>query len=228
MNDFKCCLLIGNTRWHWAIEENNRWRFLHTASNTNMLKKLDSPVWKWASVGPIPNNIYLDPTRCINIQDIPLLNLPNWIGIDRALVGWAALRKAKAYNIHSRGVLVADAGTVLSLTRITANGEFAGGQLAAGLQLQLKAMSQGTQNLTGIKNISVPKTNFPVLTEEAMLQGSFQSLLGMLLEAQRQSDMPLWLCGGDSKLLFDHLQRYEIDLHHHPDLGLEAMIEINL
>ena len=223
----KCCLLIGNTRWHWAIQEKKQWHFIHTPPNTNTLKEQNCYLWKWASVGPMPKNFDLDPAKSIKIKNVPLLKLPNWIGIDRALVGWAAFQKAKANNNHSHGVLIADAGTVLSITRITANGEFAGGQLVAGLQLQLNAMSSGTQNLTEIKEKYIPIQNFPISTNEAMLKGSFQALLGVLLDAQRKANMPLWLCGGDSELFFNHLQTYNLDIHHHPNLVLEAMIKIH-
>ncbi len=222
----KCCLLIGNTRWHWAIQETNKWVFFHTAPNTNKFKSLSYQVWKWASVGPTPVNILLDPDRCIQIKDIPLLKLPPWIGIDRALVGWAAYEKAKAKNLHSQGVLIADAGTVMSITRITANGEFNGGQLVAGWQLILKAMATDTENLNEIKKKYVPNDSFPLSTEEAMLQGSFQALLGTLLEAQKQANMPLWLCGGDSKILYEHLKKFNLSLYYQPNLALEAMVNI--
>ncbi len=224
----KCCLLIGNTRWHWAIQERSTWRFLHTDANTKILKDFNCQLWKWAAVGSIPQTIHLEEEKCIKNSDIPLLKLPNWVGIDRALAGWEAFQKAKAKNLHSKGILIADAGTILSMTRITSNGEFAGGQLIAGLQLQLKAMATGTKNLKTIQHVFLPKHNFPICTEEAMLQGSFQALLGAILKAQKKSNMPLWLCGGDSKIFYKHLKKYDLDLHHCPNLGLEAMIKINL
>ena len=228
MNQKKCCLLIGNSRWHWAIEEKDKWSFFHTSPNSNTLKERNCSLWKWASVGPMPKQLDLDPKKCIKIKDIPLLKLPEWIGIDRALTGWEAFQKAKAKKLHSQGILIADAGTVLSITKITGNGEFAGGQLLAGLQLQLNAMSSGTQNLKKIKETYIPSNHFPISTEEAMLKGSFQALLVALIDVQRKANVPLWLCGGDSELFFDHLQKYQLNLHHEPDLGLEGMIKINL
>ena len=40
--------------------------------------------------------------------------------------------------------------------------------------------------------------------------------------------MPLWLCGGDSEILFEHLKDQIVDIYHCPDLILEAMIKIDL
>ncbi len=228
MTEEKCCLLIGNTRWHWAIQKNGLWRFFHTAPNTKKLKAVMHKLWKWAAVGPIPKDIHLDPSKCIKISDVPILKLPTWVGIDRALVGWQAYTIAKTKNLHNQGILIADAGTVLSITHITANGEFGGGQLIAGLQLQLTAMSRGTKNLNPVQHKSIPKTLFPISTEDAMLKGSFESLLSTIKETQSTTKMPLWLCGGDSTLIYDQLKNSNKNVFNAPDLGLEALIKMNL
>ena len=128
----KCCLHIGNTRWHWAFQDNKKWRYVSTAPNASKLNNGEYFLWKWAAVGPIPKDMILEAAKCIKTSDIPLFNLPKWIGIDRALAAWYAFSKAKSQNIHSQGIMVADAGTILSITLVTANGEFAGGQLAPG------------------------------------------------------------------------------------------------
>ena len=61
-----------------------------------------------------------------------------------------------------------------------------------------------------------------------MLRGSFQALLGVLIEAQNAAKMPIWLCGGDSKILFDHLKDRISNLYLCPNLVLEAMVKIEL
>ncbi|KGG16861.1 MULTISPECIES: type III pantothenate kinase [unclassified Prochlorococcus] len=227
MTSNKCCLFIGNTRWHWGFQTQAKWIFEDTFPNSNQLKENKDLIWKWGAVGPVPANSQLDPNKCIKIEEIPLLKLPEWIGLDRALASWAAFQKAKSANLHSEGILIADAGTILSLTRITAKGEFAGGQLIPGLQLQRSAMSNRSEKLSPVKSQNIPTKQFPSSTEEAMLRGSFQALLGALLEAQKEASMPLWLCGGDSKILFDHLKSRNVAVYHHPNLVLEAMIKIN-
>ncbi len=224
----KYCLLIGNSRWHWAIQEKEKWKYLHTAPNALKLATDSYELWNWAAVGTIPRDIHLDPKKCMQIQDIPLSKVPTWIGIDRALTGWAALEQAKAMRLNSKGVIVADAGTVLSITRITANGEFAGGQLIAGLQLQLNAMANGTANLKNVKKKDIPSEDFPFSTEDAMLKGTVETLLSSLCKIQKKTNIPLWLCGGDSQIFYDQLKEFKLDLHLAPDLGLEAMTKIKI
>ena len=224
----QCCLLIGNSRWHWAIQNEEKWSFLHTAPEPRRLKSLRSSISKWAAVGPIPSEIKLDPSRCVKIQHIPLKNLPKWIGIDRALVAWAAFEKAKAKNLHHKGLVIADAGTILSLTCVSSTGEFTGGQLVAGLKLQRSIMSTGAEQLKPVKRTNIPHDKFPITTEEAMLRGSFQALIGIIIEAQKDTKMAIWLCGGDSRILFENLKDQINDLHHYSDLVLDAMIKIKL
>ena len=38
----------------------------------------------------------IDPNKEITLKDIPLLNTPEWLGIDRALGSWGAFQKAKS------------------------------------------------------------------------------------------------------------------------------------
>ena len=185
------------------------------------------PLLSWAAVGQIPRHVSLQPANRIHLKDVPLKKVPPWLGIDRALAGWGAFAKAKSSTSNSSEMLVADAGTVLSLTRISANGEFTGGQLAAGLRLQLSAMSEGTENLKDpgpSKSSCIQK--FPLTTSEAMHKGSLQSLLGIIVEALRGTEMPLWLCGGDGHLLYPELKSRNLKIFHHPNLVLEGMVNL--
>ena len=219
-------LLIGNSRWHWALNKNDKYEYLHTKPNSQKIKLLNRNLYKWAAVGPIPSGINLNPKDRITIKDIPLMNLPSWIGIDRALSAWYARVKSLEDKSAQTGVLVADAGTILSLTRISANGSFLGGQLIAGLKLQLLAMTKGAENLEDPGLIKKIPEMFPSLTDEAMKRGSIQALTGAIIEAQRASKMPLWLCGGDSDILFKELKNYNLKLNYYPDLVMEAMIKL--
>ena len=211
---------------NWAVEKKDGWLFIHTPPDISKFNEIKKNLWRWAAVGPIPLEIRLDQSKSISLGDIPLKNLPSWLGIDRALGSWAALQKAKSLNLHSKGLLIADAGTILSLTLITPNGEFVGGQLVPGLQLQRSAMSNGTQNLKPVSRNNIPEAKFPASTEEAMLRGSFQSMFGTLLEAQKEVGAPIWLCGGDSAIFFPYLKDREVNVYHYPDLVLEGMVNI--
>ena len=60
------------------------------------------------------------PQRVLT-SDVPLAQLPPALGVDRALAAWAAWQQQR------QPVLVADAGTALSLTLVDAAGCFQGG-----------------------------------------------------------------------------------------------------
>ena len=221
------CLLIGNTRWHWADQTPSGWRFEHTPPNPTALASADLTLW--AAVGPVPKHPVLGRTRRLTLEDVPLKGMPPWLGVDRALAAWSALKTSPACD-HA-GLLVADAGTVLSLTRVSADGQFMGGQLAAGFALQLRAMSSGTRNLAmpvDSEPTSVPASQqqFPQATDAAMQRGVLQSLVGLLLEAQRDCAWPLWLCGGDAPRLSSALRRRGCDLVLAPDLVMQGLVSL--
>ena len=226
MQNQRSFLLIGNSRWHWAIKKTDAWHFFHTQPDLHKINTLSTPLTAWAAVGEIPRSLLTTTAKRIEISDVPLQKLPSWLGIDRALAGWGAFKKAKASQSLSGGILVADAGTVLSLTRITARGEFAGGQLMAGLRLQLAAMAHGTKNLNDPGPPSNNPEPFPINTAEAMQRGCIQALVGALIAAQKEANMPIWLCGGDAPLLLQELRERDINTVHHPNLVLEGMVDI--
>ena len=226
MQNQRSYLLIGNSRWHWAIQQTDTWFFFHTQPDLHKINTLANSLTAWAAVGETPKSLLQNTDKRIEISDVPLQKLPTWLGIDRALAGWGAFIKAKSSHSLSAGILIADAGTVLSITRITAQGEFAGGQLIAGLHLQLVAMANGTQNL---RNPGPPSTNpepFPITTAEAMQRGCIQALVGALITAQKEANMPIWLCGGDAPLLLQELRARNIDVIHHPNLVLEGIVDL--
>tara|TARA_Y100001968_G_scaffold142721_1_gene130418 strand:+ start:2025 stop:2747 length:723 start_codon:yes stop_codon:yes gene_type:complete len=225
----KSYLLIGNSRWHWALNTKNSWDFIDTSLESNNRQYLKIPLSAWAGVGSIPRHINLDPNLQVTLKDIPLLNTPPWLGIDRALAAWGAFQKAKELSkMPENGLLVADAGTIMSINRINANGKFLGGQLIPGLHLQLTAMSNGTEKLAYPSTELLPKDQFPLNTSEAMLQGSLQALIASLKVAQAQAKVPIWLCGGDAPLIIKSLGKsnQSLDFIHQPNLVLEGMIKI--
>ncbi len=226
MKKERLCLLIGNSRWHWAKKKSTEWKFFHTNPNTKDLVLIKNNFLKWAAVGKIPNCQDLNPSNRITIDNVPLGKLPPWIGIDRALAGWGAWLRAKSTDMYKNGLLIADAGTVLSLTHINAQGEFSGGQLIAGLRLQISAMAAGTANLKNQQITSFPETFFPHSTREAMLKGSQQALLAPLIAAQKKTQTPIWLCGGDAPILLETLKQNNSPVYHYPNLVMEGMINI--
>ena len=41
-----------------------------------------------------------------------------------------------------------------------------------------------------------------------MLKGTVETLLSSLLKIQKKTNIPLWLCGGDSAIFYDQLKKF--------------------
>jgi type III pantothenate kinase len=194
-------LLVGNSRWHWAQGPLDRRRYWSESPHATLTEQ---PV-RWAAVGPLAPG--LDPATRITLAQIPLAFAPAWLGVDRALAGWQAWQRSTG------PVLVADAGTALSLTWIDGDGRFAGGRLLAGVALQLRALHAGTQALPQLSN-QLPgwaDQAWPQQTQAAMAVGVLDGLAGALQRAasqlqQREPSLQLWLTGGDGERLHRLLQ----------------------
>ncbi|KZR83478.1 type III pantothenate kinase [Synechococcus sp. MIT S9504] len=219
------CLLIGNSRWHWAERiRSGAWSYSHSQPQLSLLA-CDPPLCAWAAVGPVPDHSMLIPDRCLGLDAIPLRNVPPWLGIDRALAGWGAWIQSDQVG----SLMVVDAGTVLSLTRVSGEGGFNGGWLAAGLRLQLQAMAAGTQALTDPGDqMQDPSagTPFPRKPCEAMRRGVIESLVGLIIRAQELDPSPLWLCGGDAPLLVQPLLSQGLEVNHAPDLVMQSLVKL--
>lgn len=156
-------------------------------------------------MGPIPPACGLDPRRRLSLGQVPLGQLPPWIGIDRALVGWQAWQRSRS------AVLVADAGTALSLTLVDGQGRFAGGRIQAGLALQLRALAGGTARLPAVGNDLVPQVAWPIPTAEAIAVGVREGLVAAVREGWHQARVShpgcrLWVTGGDGGWIAERLQ----------------------
>ena len=220
-------LMIGNTRWHWASKIEEQWKYFHTSPNPIEFKGKDYAQLSWASVGPIPDEINLSPSKKINLTDIPLINFPKHLGIDRGLASWSAFNKQLNLKNKKQGLIVIDAGTILSITKITENGKFDGGQLIPGLKLQLSSMAKGALNLKNPTLKIIPKDTFQFETKNSMIKGVINCLLGSILQVYEETKLPIWLCGGDGPMILNELKSKNIDINYHPNLVLEGMIDIH-
>ena len=215
-------LLIGNSRWHWAEGELGCLRTWSAPAGVGEFEGLVA----WAAVGPVPASAPLPLERRLHLKDVPLLEQPGWLGVDRALVGW------RAWCLASGPVLVADGGTALSLTLVTSDGRFRGGRLLAGAALQLRALAAETAGLPALDPpLDLPPELWPHSTPEAMAAGVLRGLAAALDAAGRDalSSCPgcsFWLTGGDGPLLKPLLQQLLVSampLQLAPDLALEAL-----
>jgi len=219
-------LMIGNTRWHWASKIKEQLKFFHTSPNPIEFTNKDYSELFWASVGPVPENIKLCPSKKVNLNDVPLNNLPANLGIDRALASWSAFKKQSSIKRKEQDLIVIDAGTILSVTKITKQGEFSGGQLISGLRLQLSSMANGALNLETPIIHRIPTETFQYETDNAMIRGSINGLIGLILQIFEETKLPIWMCGGDAPIILNEIKNENIDITHCPNLVLEGMIDI--
>ena len=220
-------LLIGNSRWHWAQQHDKGVRFDHGDPDPGRIGT-DPPIW--AAVGPVPEQLMAHQDLRIRLEDVPLPQAPPWLGVDRALGAWMAWRCSQERKLDcSRGLLLVDAGTVMSLTRVTADGCFGGGQLIPGYRLQLRAMAEGT---VGLPSTPEPSDNdasqevFPQQTVAAMQRGALEAMLASIAAAQKHAQGLLWICGGDAALLKKHWSGATELLQLEGDLQLQALLSL--
>ena len=214
-------LLVGNSRLHWAEYCQNKYRFFHTTKDYKLPKNINLNSLIWASVGKSPMFL-LEKENEIKTHDIQLYNLPDHFGIDRALACLAALNILD--NPLKKNLLIVDCGTILSLTKLNANGSIIGGQLAPGFLTQLKSMEYFTKNLTVPKKYVMPAEDFLINTEDAILKGVLNSIIGVINCSFNPLKDILITCGGDSELITSILKAKNTKIINLPNLVLEGMI----
>ena len=214
-------LLVGNSRLHWAKYSKNQSKFFHTKKDQKVPENIDLDQLIWSSVGKLPNFL-LNRKNEIKTKDILLSNLPNHFGVDRAFACFAALNIIA--NPLKKDLLIADFGTILSITKLNSNGYIIGGQLIPGFQTQLKSMEQNTKNLKIPKKKDIPKKDFLINTEEAILKGVINSLAGVINISFNPLKDILITCGGDSQFLTKYLKTWKKNIINAPNLVMEGMI----
>jgi len=214
-------LLVGNSRLHWAKYSKNQSKFFHTKKEQKIPENIDPEQLIWASVGKLPNFL-LKKENEIKTKDIQLANLPDYFGVDRALACIAALNIIE--NPFKKDLIIADFGTILSITKLNSNGSIIGGELLPGFLTQLKSMEQNTKNLKVPKIYDIPIKDFLINTEEAMLKGVINSLTGVINSLFNPEKDILITCGGDSQLLTKSLKTQKDNIINAPNLVMKGMI----
>lgn len=187
----------------------------------------------WAAVGALPDQwagALPAPRRLLTAQ-VPLADAPPWLGVDRALAAWGAWCRS-----GGQPVLVADAGTALSLTRADGLGRFAGGRLLAGAGLQLQALGQATAGLPELAGAALlagaADDPWPTATAPALAVGVVRGLVAALNAAAAELGEPalgatqLWITGGDGPLLSPLLVEAGQPWRLVPELVVEALAEL--
>ena len=214
-------LLVGNSRLHWAKYSQNQSKFFHTKKEQKVPENIDLDKLIWASVGKLPNFLLKEENE-IKTKDITLSNLPDYFGVDRALACLAA--KKIIANPLKKDLLIADFGTILSITKLQSDGSIIGGQLIPGFLTQLKSMEKNTKNLKVPIKYIIPPKDFVMNTEGAILKGVINSLTGVINSSFNPLNDILITCGGDSKFLTKFLETQKKNIINVPNLVMEGMI----
>jgi type III pantothenate kinase len=137
--------------------------------------------------------------------DVPIpvkTDAPEKTGIDRVV------NIAAAYEQMQKACVVVDAGTAVTIDVCNDAGEFLGGAILPGASVMLASLKQHTAALPAVA-LAVPESAIGKNTEQAMLNGVYHGIRGMVKEivenyATELGTWPDLICtGGDAKILFD-------------------------
>ena len=158
-------------------------------------------------------------------EDVPVaigqhLDPETITGVDRLLNG------AAAWELAKQACVVIDAGTCVTVDFVDGEGTFHGGAIAPGARMQLEAMHNGTTTLPEVEFEPPLNEAFGKNTAQAMLQGVFHGIQGMVRQlteqyAARYGAFPRVIAtGGDALTLFEDDDLVEQIV---PDLQLQGI-----
>jgi len=158
-------------------------------------------------------------------EDVPVaigqhLDPETITGVDRLLNG------AAAWELAKQACVVIDAGTCVTVDFVDGEGTFHGGAIAPGARMQLEAMHNGTTTLPEVEFEPPLNEAFGKNTAQAMLQGVFHGIRGMVHQlteqyAARYGAFPRVIAtGGDALTLFEDDDLVEQIV---PDLQLQGI-----
>ncbi len=134
------------------------------------------------------------------------LDNPEEAGADRIA------NAAGAYVLYNKPVIVVDFGTATTFDIVNKNGEFIGGVIAPGLNLQMKVLNKFTSKLPRI-DVAVSNTAIGHNTADAILSGVIRGAACMIDGLVRQCEKELGekavlvATGGYSGLIATYLER---------------------
>lgn len=144
---------------------------------------------------------------------------PASLGVDRALGAIAAFARVKS------AVIVADAGTAITVNLVTHRGTFAGGTITAGPTIMARALHADTELLPQVELGGAPPMP-PRNTADAIRAGIYWGTVGMVEEIVRRlrevagSGTPLLVTGGAGEMLAREMKERP---PYHPHLVLEGL-----
>lgn len=137
-----------------------------------------------ATAAPLP--------RVLSHADLPIVagvEHPDQVGIDR-LAGAAAANRLRD---PSRGAIVIDAGSAITVDLLTADGVFRGGAILPGIGVSARALNQFTDLLPRIpmEELDEPPPSLGTSTIDAIRSGLYWGAVGAMRELIGQLSQPL-------------------------------------
>lgn len=228
---------IGNTRYKATLMVGQRAAELHSGEAAELVTDLDGILAQsdadgvaLCRSGADKAGILFDVCRERGIDFLALTAstpVPLQMSYPRSQLG--ADRLAGAVGVDGRAVLLADAGTALTLDLVR-DGRYEGGDISAGIEMRLRALHEHTAALPEV-NADGP---LPVLgkdTDTAMRAGAVR---GMAMEIaatyaslrKTDPDLRLVLTGGDAPRLEPLLKEAGIPLITDRDTVARGMVKI--
>ncbi|HRP62368.1 MAG TPA: type III pantothenate kinase [Phycisphaerales bacterium] len=218
---------VGNTRTQFGRFVDGQLEGTDRLDNKDVAAIVNHVVEQWRSVAEQPNAAIIiasvnDPladrvASAIEDQltvevyrigdDLPVpigrqLDPETITGVDRLL------NAAAAYESLGQACVIVDAGTAVTVDFVDGEGTFHGGAIAPGARMQLRALHEHTSALPELEFQEPEKEAFGRNTAQAMLQGVYHGIRGMvwrLVEqyAERYGAYPTVIAtGGDAHVLF--------------------------
>ncbi len=188
--------IIDYSLKQWKILDGENPQIIIATSNDETNKTITAalsdqtsrPIWQIGEDIPAAIGQHLDPETIT--------------GVDRLLNAVAA------WDICKQACIVIDAGTCVTVDFVDGEGTFHGGAIAPGARMQLQAMHNGTSALPEVEFTAPLQEAFGKNTSQAMLQGVFHGIQGMVRilseqYAARYGAYPRIIAtGGDAETLF--------------------------
>lgn len=148
---------------------------------------------------------------------------PSTLGADRVAAAAGA-----ATLLPGRNLLVVDAGTAVTYDHVTAEGCFAGGNIAPGIGMRLKALHSFTARLPQVEAVG-EVAEFGRTTAEAMRAGAVNGVVAELLyyRSLLPPDTVVVLGGGDAPLIGDRIPFRIVRQPNLVTIGLNSIINYN-
>ena len=167
--------------------------------------------------------------RRLTLTDIPLGNIYETLGIDRALSLWAA------GQLTGWPTIVIDGGTALTVTGADSQGQFVGGAILPGVGLQFRSLAENTAALP-LVSINDRPSRWARNPGDALRSGIYYTILAGVQDFLQDwlgtyPHSSIYFTGGDGQWLYERLPQIQTDspnppIYYRSDLALQGIINV--